>query len=143
MKSKKDTIETINYLNRKLKAGLDEKLSAVLKKYSYEEEIKWRYDLPEDIPSRTDFFCVSVFFVKQFNEDDYGFDICFTLSENEPFVLSSYVARGNGIMVSHDIHRSIDEYDGDKQIEKRIDKLIYDYVLLSELLVKEYILDSK
>lgn len=143
MRSKKDIKKVISYLNRKLKAELDEMLSAVLKKYSYEEEIRWRYDLPEDIPSRTEFYGVSVFFMKQLNEDDYGFDIGFDISENEPFVLSSYIARGNGLTVSHDVYISIDEYDGDKQIEKRLDELIYDYTFISELLVKEYILDSK
>lgn len=143
MRSKKDLEELINYMNSTLKKELDERLTELLKEYAYEEEVKWHYCFPNGIPTKVDLWYVSVCFIKQSNEDDYGFDICFELPESEPFILSSYITRGDGRIVTNDIILSLDDQYEKQSIKKSLDNLIYNYTNLSDLLVKEYILMDK
>lgn len=129
----------VNVLTEKLKLKIDTHLSDILKKYSFETEVKLRYEGFKNIQYHYDSFGISVIFLKRINEDDYGFDISFKISEKGSLILSAYIARGNGKVVLTEKDFFLNASD---DLEEKIDNLIDEYTLLSGLLVKEYILES-
>jgi len=129
----------VNILTGKLKLKLDAHLSDILKKYAFEAEVKLRYEGFKNIQYQYDSFGISVIFLKRINEDDYGFDISFKISEKASLVLSAYIARGNGKMILSEKEFIL---NGSNQLEEKIDDLIDEYTVVSGLLVQEYILES-
>jgi hypothetical protein len=125
-------------LTEKLKSKLDPHLSNILKKYSFDTEVKWRYEGFKNIQYQYDSFGISVIFLKKINEDDYGFDISFKISGMPSPIMSAYIARGDGKMILSEREFILDELNG---LEEKIDDLVDEYTLISGLLVKEYILE--
>jgi hypothetical protein len=128
----------INNLTEKLKSKLDPHLSEILKKYSFDTEVKWRYEGFKNLQYQYDSFGISIIFLKRINEDDYGFDISFKILDMTFPILSANIARGDGKIILNEKEFLLTETT---RLQEKMDDLVDEFTLISGLLVKEYILE--
>lgn len=138
MENSQIILDLVENLQSIFKKKLDPYFNKILQTFSFEEEVKWRYEYFENKNYNYHYFGISVVFLKHSNEDNYGFDICFKIDGELPNIVTFYLARGNGSMI-------IDEKKFHllslSQSEEKIDDLIYECSIVGGLLIKEYVLE--
>lgn len=134
MENKLSALSIINEIFDRFKHSLDPVLTVLLKDYSFEKEVKWRYEGFQNFQYCYNSFGISIIFMNRINEDNYGFDLSFKIL-NDSHEMSSYIARGNGQIVLNEKKIKLDD------ISKKIEDLVDEYTGVSVLLIKEYILE--